>query len=213
MFPTFKEACIALGLLENDGEWVALFREGAEFMTGRALRHLFALALQHTTITNLLAIWEMFGRSMYDDIPHLLTPGNVPVPQGAEEIEDEIDLDYGLYLIQEYLNEFGKTLSEYGLPKPVLNWTVQHGIIHGTAIAEEELNYDREKEQEIYERMRAQLNQEQSNCFQVIIAAVHQHEQNPQGNQYSGFFLQGPAGTGKTFLYNCLCSSSAKVRI
>ena len=205
VFPTFKEACIALGLLEDDGEWVALFREGVEFMTGRALRHLFALALQHTTITNPLAIWEMFGRSMCDDIPHLLTTGNIPVPQGAEEIDDQIDLDYGLYLIQEYLDEFGKTLLEYGLPQPVLNWTIQHQIIHGT-IPEEELNYDIEKEQETNESMRAQLNQEQSNCFQVIVAAVHQHEQNPQENQHSGFFLQGPAGTGKTFLYNCLCS-------
>ena len=205
VYPTFKEACLALRLLEDDGEWVALFREGAEFMTGRALRHLFALALQHTTMTNPLAIWEMFGRSMCDDIPHLLTTGNIPVPQGAEEIEDQIDLDYGLYLIQEYLNEFGKTLLEYGLPEPVLNWTIQHEIIHGT-VSEEELNYDIHKEQEIYQRMRAQLNQEQSDCFQVIIAAVHQREQNPHGYQNSGFFLQGPAGTGKTFLYNCLCS-------
>ena len=202
---TFKDACIALGLLEDDGEWVALFREGAEFMTGRALRHLFALALQHTTITNPLSIWEMFGRSMCDDIPHLLTTGRVPVPPGAEEIEDQIDLDYGLYLIQEYLNEFGKSLLEYGLPKPVLDWTSQHRIIHGTVL-EEELNYDMEKEQETYDRMRAQLNREQADSFQVIIAAVHQYEQNSQRNHHSGFFLQGPAGTGKTFLYNCLCS-------
>jgi hypothetical protein len=205
VYPTFKGACIALGLLEDDGEWVALFREGAEFMTGRALRHLFALALQHTTITNPLAIWEMFGRSMCDDVPHLLTTGRVPVPPGAEEIEDQIDLDYGLYLIQEYLNEFGRTLLEYGLPKPVLNWTIQNRSINSTVL-EEELNYNREHEQEAYDRMRAQLNPEQSHCFQVIVTAVHQYEQNPNRYQQSGFFLQGPAGTGKTFLYNCLCS-------
>jgi len=60
VYPTFKGASIALGLLEDDGEWVALFREGAQFMTGRALRHLFALALQYTTISNPLAIWETF---------------------------------------------------------------------------------------------------------------------------------------------------------
>ena len=123
-YPTFKSACIALGLLEDDGEWGALFREGAEFITGRALRHLFALALQHTTITNPLAIWETFGYSMCDDVPHLLTTGRVPVPQGAEEIEGRIDLDYGLYLIQEYLKEFGKSLSEYGLPEPVRSWVL-----------------------------------------------------------------------------------------
>jgi len=56
VYSTFKGRCIVLGLLEDDGEWVALFRDGAQFITGRALRHLFALALQYTTISNLLAI-------------------------------------------------------------------------------------------------------------------------------------------------------------
>jgi len=42
---TFKGACIALRLLEDDGEWIAMFRDAQEFMTGRAFRHLFALAL------------------------------------------------------------------------------------------------------------------------------------------------------------------------
>jgi len=40
-----KQACIALRLLEDDGEWIAMFRDGLGFMTGRAFRHLFALAL------------------------------------------------------------------------------------------------------------------------------------------------------------------------
>ena len=42
---TFKAACIALRLLEDDGEWIAMFRDGQAFMTGRAFRHLFALSL------------------------------------------------------------------------------------------------------------------------------------------------------------------------
>jgi len=54
---TFKLACIALRLLEDDGEWIAMFRDGQEFMTGHALRHLFAMALQHTTISNPRQIW------------------------------------------------------------------------------------------------------------------------------------------------------------
>jgi len=99
VYPTFKGACIALGLLEGDGECVALFREGAQFMTGRALRHLFALALQYTTISNPLAIWESFWQVMCDDIPHILTTGRVRVPPGAEEIVGRIDPDYGLFLI------------------------------------------------------------------------------------------------------------------
>ena len=51
------------------------------------------------------------------------------------------------------------------------------------------------------------LNEEQAACFNAIVAAVESHEQNPQQQEPSGaFFLHGPAGTGKTFLYNCLCS-------
>jgi len=201
---TFKEACIALGLLEDDGEWVALFSEGAQFMTGMALRHLFALALQHTTISNPLAIWQTFGHSMCDDIPRILATGRVPVPPGAQEI-DEIDLDYGLYLIQEYLKEFGKTLMEYGLPEPVLNWVVGQVRVTNPVMAEE-LAYDPRQEKENSDRMRAQLNPEQVSCFEEIIKAVEQYDCHPHGNRSSGFFLQGAAGTGKTFLYNCLCS-------
>jgi len=205
VYPTFKGACIALGLLEDDGEWVALFREGAQFMTGRALRHLFALALQYTTISNPLAIWETFWPSMCDDIPRILATGRVPVPPGAEEIEGRIDPDYGLYLLQQYLQEFGKSLSEYGLPEPLPSWMGQQPTSNNPMI-EEELAYDPHQEEEACNIMKAQLNPEQKNCFIQILNIVEKYEQNPRGNHRSGFFLQGAAGTGKTFLYNCLCS-------
>jgi len=205
VYPIFKGASIALGLLEDDGEWVALFREGAQFMTGRALRYLFALALQYTTISNPLAIWETFWPSMCDDIPHILATGRVPVPPGPEEIEGRIDLDYGLYLLQDILNEFGKLLLDYGLPEPLLSWVAQHPNSNNPMI-EEELAYDPHQEEESCNIMRAQLNPEQKNCFTEILNIVEKYEQNPRGNHRSGFFLQGAAGTGKTFLYNCLCS-------
>jgi len=205
VYPTFKGACIALGFSEDDGEWVALFREGAQFMTGRALRHLFALALQYTTISNPLAIWERFWPSMSDDIRHILATGQVPVPPGAEEIEGRIDPDYGLYLLQEYLKEIGKSLPEYGLPEPILSWVTQQPDFNNRII-EEELAYDLHQEEETYNIMRAQLNQEQKNCFSEILNIVEKYEQNPRGNHTSGFFLQGTAGTGKAFLHNRLCS-------
>jgi len=53
---TFKLTCIALRLLKDDGEWIAMFHDGQEFMTGHVLRHLFTIALQHTTISNTLQI-------------------------------------------------------------------------------------------------------------------------------------------------------------
>jgi len=62
--PTLKAACVALRLLEDDGEWVALFNDGREFVTGRELRHLFALALQdmtnHQPTLYLAGVWREF---------------------------------------------------------------------------------------------------------------------------------------------------------
>ena len=48
------------------------------------------------------------------------------------------------------------------------------------------------------------MNHEQRECFEIITNAITLHEQNPDSP--ASFFLHGPAGTGKTFLYNVLCS-------
>jgi len=71
----------------------------------------------------------------------------------------------------------------------------------------EELDYDMVQEQVLSDTMRQKLNEEQVACFNAIVAAVESYEQDPQQQEPSGaFFLHGPAGTGKTFLYNCLGS-------
>jgi len=71
----------------------------------------------------------------------------------------------------------------------------------------EELGYDMGHEQVLFDSMWEKLNEEQVACFNSIVATVESHERNTQQQEPSGaFFLHGPAGTGKTFLYNCLCS-------
>jgi len=76
---------------------MAMLGDAREFMTGHALRQLFAMALQFTTITNPLQIWEPFALSFGDDLSHLLQTGRVMVPSGGEGIEDGLRLDYSLY--------------------------------------------------------------------------------------------------------------------
>jgi len=204
---TFKGACIALRLLEDDGQWIAMFRDAQEFMTGSAFRHLFALALQHTTITNPLAIWEEFRESFCDDLAHLLVTGTVIIPVGGEDMRAGLAHDYGLYHIQDFLKEYGKSLVEFGLPQQVLDWRQRENGGVENARMGEELEYDMVQEQVLSDSMQQKLNEEQVARFNDIVAAVESHEQDPQQQEPSGaFFLHGPAGTGKTFLYNCLCS-------
>ena len=204
---TFKGACIALRLLEDDGEWIAMFRDGQEFMTGHALRHLFAMALQHTTISNPLQIWYQFGNSFCDDLSHRLRTGRVIIPVEGDSMDNELSLDYGLYHIQQLLNEYGKSLAEFGLPEPVLEWRDIAGQIEENTLIAEEMGYEVEQQRQLAEVMRHQLNEEQVASFQAIVTAVKRYEEDPQRQDLpNAFFLHGPAGTGKTFLYNCLCS-------
>jgi len=207
VYNSIKEACIPLRLLEDDREWVAMFTDGKEFMSGHAVRHLFALALQHTTITNPLQIWQQFGHSFCDDLSHLFRTGRLIAPAHGKGMEAELSLDYRLYHIQQLLNEYGKSLAEFGLPESVLDWRNMDRPMERNALVGEEMGYEVAQQRELADTMMEQLNEEQVASFHEIITAVDSHEQElPQQEYQSSFFLHGPAGTGKTFLYNCLCS-------
>jgi len=204
---TFKAACITLRLLEDDGEWVTMFRDGPEFMMGRAFRHLFAMALQHITITNRVQIWQPFGNSFCDDLSHLIGTGQVVIPAHEADMDAELALDYGLYHSQQHLNEYGKSLAEFGMPHPVLDWANMQGPVVGNVLVKEEVGYEKEQQRELAGMMRQQLNEEQVASFDKLVAAVERYEQDPHREEsQTALCLQGPAGTGKTFLYNCLCS-------
>ncbi|CAG8532528.1 1533_t:CDS:2 [Acaulospora morrowiae] len=49
--PTFKDACLALGLLEDDKEWIQCLEKAAGMCSDFQLRLLFAVILIHCTPT------------------------------------------------------------------------------------------------------------------------------------------------------------------
>ena len=51
VYPTFQAACVALGLLEDDREWIDCLTEAAVFAVGAQLRSLFVTALLYGPIT------------------------------------------------------------------------------------------------------------------------------------------------------------------
>jgi len=54
-------------------------------------------------------------------------------------------------------------------------------------------------EQENSIRQSTQLNSEQKTAYDTIIYQIN------TASSMAQFFIQGPACTGKTFLYKCLC--------
>ena len=62
----------------------------------------------------------------------------------------------------------------------------------------EQLDYDAEEQTHLANEQIPRLNEEQQKAFDEIVDAV-----NTKSGQI--FFLHGPGGTGKTYIYNTLC--------
>jgi len=139
LYTIFKEACIALRLLENDGEWIATFAEKSTFASGYPLRQLFITALQHSTVASPIDIWQQFKIPFCDDLPYQLASGTIPLPPNAIDGMGDVQFNYGLYLMQQMLKEFNKTLQDYSLPPPVLDWSAGQMFGQYSLIQEEQL--------------------------------------------------------------------------
>lgn len=189
--PTFQAACVARGLLDDDSEWISCFTEAVTFSSGYFLQTLFGTALVHGHVSDPIALWEQFANDICDDLPHGLrsltdVPNNLIDPH----------LDYGLYLLDEVLAGMGKSLHDYQFLHYSHNW----GNSSANPLLAEQLDYDSQREQFLRDERYAQLNIDQKHCFDIILDHVNEHPETAH------FFVHGPAGTGKTFLYKVLCN-------
>ena len=188
--PTFREACLARGLLENDNEWKLCLEEAAVMQTGHQLRQLFATIIRENwPLNDPLSLWDRFKGSICDDVRHKLIHKGIPDPT-----QDQI-YDYGLHLLDLILNDSGKSLKDFS-PMPLSTGDWAH--LDGNRLIAEQLAYDRDEQRNLAQPRIDGLNLEQRAAFDAIMNSV-------KNNQPKLFFLHGPGGTGKTHVYNTLC--------
>ncbi|CAE1291701.1 unnamed protein product [Acanthosepion pharaonis] len=65
---TFREACLRLGLLEDDSQWDATVAEGALLKMPSALRHLFTIILQMCESSDPKSLWDKYKGFLSEDI-------------------------------------------------------------------------------------------------------------------------------------------------
>ena len=186
---TYREACLMYGLLEDDNEWRLCLQEAGDMASGHQLRNLFVIILRDCSPSDPLALWIQFREKICDDLRYVLQNRNLREDPTQEEV-----FDYGLYLIDHILQTSNQSLREWPmLPFPVENWAE---LIGNPLIREQHYNVD---EQAILAAANIpRLNQGQRDAFDEIVKAVDE-------NSGKTFFLHGPGGTGKTFLYTILC--------
>jgi hypothetical protein len=188
-YSTFQAAAAAHGLLLHNGDWLACFREAVVFQTGWALRSFFVSALLNGPVTDPLAIWDTFKTDLCDDLPGPAAALSVSTDQDAY-------IDYGLYLIEGLLAETGKRLTDFALPLCQYNW----GQRLGNQLIAVELAYDTMEQEQTFVESYPELNNDQTAVFDTVTDAIS------TAPNTAHFFVQGPAGTGKTFLWRCLCA-------
>ena len=72
VYPTFREAAMARGLMEDDNEWHQCLQEAAMFKLASSLRHLFALILVHCNPSDPLRLCASFSGDLSDDFLYRL---------------------------------------------------------------------------------------------------------------------------------------------
>ncbi|POS86956.1 hypothetical protein EPUL_001157, partial [Erysiphe pulchra] len=190
---------------------VAVSRQGEHFYLrslltikrgARSYRDLYTVdATGHLRSTNRYIdpqiIWELFKDNFSDDclyrIPRLRDELIMPP---ADWTDDERRYDYALWLLGNCLQDLGLDWERARLTRYRHAWVRQEQ----NALIAEALNYDREVERESFQDSQRLFSAGQRAAFDIITNTID------NGQRANTFFLQGPAGTGKTFLYKALCS-------
>ena len=190
--PTFREACIAYGLTDDDNEWRQCLEEAKHMAVGRQMRNLFVTILKECNPVNPRALWDTFWQDICDDLKRH------PVFRGRDEEPSEEEIqDYSLYLIDQLLIQCGKRLADWdSMPQATGDWGAM--LQNMNPLIVEQRDYDILEQADLGEQLIATLNPDQRSAFDKITSGVA----NSTGEI---FFLHDPGGTGKTYVYNTLC--------
>nr|XP_016491629.1 PREDICTED: uncharacterized protein LOC107811256 [Nicotiana tabacum] len=179
---TFREAAEKRGLLHSDSNLIDCMSEAVSYQTPYRLRLLFFTLLVHCCPTNPKDLWEKFEDSMSEDFKIL---PNLP----AKDIRHKV-----LSHINEILHSMGHNVNEYKLISEIIQTSRE-------AKEAREVHFERTitvSDTDIL--LEKRLNVEQRRACNVIIGRIF-------SNRRRAFFIDGPGGTGKTFLYLALLAT------
>ena len=215
---TFHAACRERLLLQNDDEWHRCMQEASHSQTSAsALRHLFVTLLRCCQVQAPLDLWNRHRDELAADHLHRERRSNNQQP-----MDDRIR-NLALLDIDTILRSFGSSVTDYGLPQPDPPSSNPALSNIPSEIREELDSVDRTALDEVVARNLQRLNDDQRTAYNAIMDAHSRlrTRDSPSPNhrdctlrwldaengRWSGFFfIDGPGGTGKTFLYETIIS-------
>uniref|UniRef100_A0A453QN98 ATP-dependent DNA helicase n=1 Tax=Aegilops tauschii subsp. strangulata TaxID=200361 RepID=A0A453QN98_AEGTS len=180
---SFREAAERLGLIEADNTLDDCLTEAEQWAMPCSLRRLFATILVHCEPGDVRGLWDRHFEPMSDDYRRSHTC--------RIEVEQMVLLD-----IRGMLQSMGKDIADFSLPCIDDAFDPTEGEAR-EVIEESNVDFDINDT-----KLASSLNLEQRVAYNEILASVERGDGGV-------FFVDGPGGTGKTFLYRALL---AKVR-
>ncbi|XP_074271299.1 uncharacterized protein LOC141595232 [Silene latifolia] len=176
---TFQEAALRHGLLEEQDAFELCMAEACAVQMPAALWRLFSTLLIFSHLKDPCLLWDTHYDSLSEDFRHRYPDQ----PQEVSQLTARV--------VEWYLEAMGKTMATFGLDH--LD-TCNDDEIRRTRDIVDALNAPIPEECKL---CKAQLNNAQKEAFTKIMEHV-------QKSKPGAFFVDGPGGTGKTFLYNAL---------
>ncbi|XP_022008025.1 uncharacterized protein LOC110907339 [Helianthus annuus] len=176
-YTSFRRAALEVGLIENDNSLSQCLTEASLFQFPNALRRLFATIMIFCEPGDIRKLWNDHFDALSED--HRLQC------ESLERVQNMVLTD-----ISVILQSMGKNIDDFDLPK-ITEHNLQHPVQrevqeeYGIVVEPEHLSAIDE------------LNSDQRRVFDEIMAHV-------DNNRPGVFFIDGPGGTGKTFLYKAL---------
>ncbi|WOH11486.1 hypothetical protein DCAR_0830973 [Daucus carota subsp. sativus] len=193
LYNTFKDACGAMGLLQNDKQWHDALKENAHSSFPHQIREMFVNILSYSSVADPLLLWQSHWKCMSKDI---ISKRRNHTGNPDLELTDEDIQSFALADIEKLLNDIGKSLKDCpDLPFP--------GSIYMSSdlnrLIVEETSYNINEMKEKHDNNYRKLNAEQQEVYKAVINSV----EDKKGGL---FFVHGSGGCGKTFLWQTIIS-------
>ena len=173
-YQTFAKVCLARSLIRNDDEWFQCMNEAIVYKLPAVLRSLFASILLFGNPENPENLWDSFKDHLAEDFL----------------LKHSTNTSYKLALsrINKHLNQEGKALANFAtMPQEIIESVDDEDIVDKA----EELKIATE----MYEKY---LNAEQKAIYEKFEEAVRGRKKQ------MNLFVDGPGGTGKSYLLQAL---------
>ncbi|KAL6225029.1 hypothetical protein ACLB2K_003881 [Fragaria x ananassa] len=177
--PTFKKAAEQRGLLEDDQSIRQCLREASNIRMPSSLRRLFVTILVYCMPQGVRSLWEEFYPFMVEDYP------------SSSNTNNSRTINRLLQDLNRLLVQHSKSILDYDLPEMTRDYGESSSTMR---LIEDEISVIIPEEDRVAVR---HLNEDQTFAYNSIISAIECHEN-------AIFFVDGPGGTGKTYLYRAL---------